>query len=355
MQTLLQKAQRSIVNKQPFVLYVKPSETVLNGWFQKSTDLIAFKEQEGFVFAGFNAANSIVFPLIDSDVFKEEFDFETPINSLQIEITADEKAQNQFQNLVEQAVAEIQKGAFEKVVLSRKIEINQAVDLIQSYQNTVQKYPTAFRYLWFHPEVGLWMGATPEQLVKIKAKKLETVALAGTQVYAAGIQWQEKERVEQQLVTDYIQNSVEKLVQSLHVSEPYTHQAGHLAHLKTNITGVLLPNISDLDVIRVLHPTSAICGMPLKVAQDFINAKEGYDRKYYAGYLGEFKIQNQTNLFVNLRCCEFVNCTINLNNQCKVNIYTGCGITKDSEAYKEFVETENKAKTILDSLVIKMQ
>lgn len=351
MQTLLQKAQRSIVNKQPFVLYVKPDETILNGWFQKSTDLIAFKEQEGFVFAGFNAANGIVFPLTDSDVFKEEFDFETPINPLQIEITTDEMAQNEFQNLVEQAVAEIQKGTFEKVVLSRKIEINQDIDLIQSYQNIVKKYPTAFRYLWFHPEVGLWMGATPEQLVKIKAKKLETVALAGTQVYATGIQWQEKERVEQQLVTDYIQNSVEKLVQALHVSEPYTHQAGHLAHLKTNITGVLLPNVSDLDVIRVLHPTSAICGMPLKAAQDFINAKEGYDRKYYAGYLGEFKIQNQTNLFVNLRCCEFVN--INLNNQCKVTIYAGCGITKDSHADKEFIETENKAKTILDSLAIR--
>lgn len=353
MQTLLHKAQHSIVNKQPFVLYVKPDETILNGWFQKSTDLIAFKEQEGFVFAGFNAANSIVFPLTDSDVFKEEFDFETPINPLQNEITTDEKAQNEFQNLVEQAVAEIQKGTFEKVVLSRKIEINQDVDLIQSYQSIVKKYPTAFRYLWFHPEVGLWMGATPEQLVKIKAKKLETVALAGTQVYAAGIQWQEKERVEQQLVTDYIQNSVEKLVQALHVSEPFTHQAGHLAHLKTNITGVLLPNVSDLDVISALHPTSAICGMPLKAAQDFINTNEGYDRKYYAGYLGEFKIQNQTNLFVNLRCCEIVNCTINLNNQYTVSIYVGCGITKDSEADKEFIETENKAKTILDSLAIR--
>ena len=56
MQTILHKAQHSIVNKQPFVLYVKPDETILNGWFQKSTDLIAFKEQEGFVFAGFNAA-----------------------------------------------------------------------------------------------------------------------------------------------------------------------------------------------------------------------------------------------------------------------------------------------------------
>ena len=88
-------------------------------------------------------------------------------------------------------------------------------------------------------------------------------------------------------------------------------------------------------------------------AQDFINAKEGYDRKYYAGYLGEFKIQNQTNLFVNLRCCEFVNCNINLNNQCEVTIYVGCGITKDSQTDKEFIETENKAKTILDNLAIR--
>jgi isochorismate synthase len=66
-------------------------------------------------------------------------------------------------------------------------------------------------------------------------------------------------------------------------------------------------------------------------------------------------MQEQTNLFVNLRCCEFVNFNNNVNSnikmQCEINIYVGCGITKDSQAEKEFIETENKAKTILSVLI----
>ena len=82
--------------------------------------------------------------------------------------------------------------------------------------------------------------------------------------------------------------------------------------------------------------------MPKLSAINFINANEGYNREYYSGFLGEFRMQEQTNLFVNLRCCEIEN---NL-----ITIYVGCGITKDSQAVKEFIETENKAKTILSVL-----
>jgi isochorismate synthase len=92
--------------------------------------------------------------------------------------------------------------------------------------------------------------------------------------------------------------------------------------------------------------------MPLHIARNFILENEKYNRKYYSGFLGEFRMQEQTNLFVNLRCCEFVNVNSNVNvkMKCEVNIYVGCGITKDSQAEKEFIETENKAKTILSVL-----
>ena len=83
--------------------------------------------------------------------------------------------------------------------------------------------------------------------------------------------------------------------------------------------------------------------MPLHIARNFILENEKYNRKYYSGFLGEFRMQEQTNLFVNLRCCEIENDLI--------TIYVGCGITKDSQAEKEFIETENKAKTILSVLI----
>ena len=102
-------------------------------------------------------------------------------------------------------------------------------------------------------------------------------------------------------------------------------------------------NSSENDLINALHPTSAVCGMPLYVARNFILENEKYDRKYYSGFLGECKMQEQTNLFVNLRCCEIKNDSI--------TIYVGCGITKDSNPEMEFFETENKSMTMRDVLI----
>ncbi|MEN9326808.1 MAG: Isochorismate synthase, partial [Bacteroidota bacterium] len=268
--------------------------------------------------------------------------FNVEEQTFNVEHTSDENAQKSFENLVQKAVSEIENGTFTKIVLSRKIELSQSINSIKSYQNILKKYPTAFRYLWFHPKVGLWMGATPEQLVKVKNNTFETVALAGTQVFSDTITWQEKEIVEQQLVTAYIKNITENLVESIQFSELHTHKAGNLAHLKTDITGKLKSNISENDLINALHPTSAVCGMPLEAARNFILESEKYNRKYYSGFLGEYKMQEQTNLFVNLRCCEI--------ERQKTFVYVGCGITKDSQTDKEFIETENKAKTILSVL-----
>jgi len=342
---LLDKAALHFQKHLPFVLYAKPNENVLQGVFQNNETLYVFENQKGFVFASFYNETNVVFPISDSEVFQEEINLEIVENSIQFENESNENTRILFENLVRNGVSEIEKGTFEKVVLSRKIDISQSVDVIKSYQNLLKKYPTAFRYLWFHPKVGLWMGATPEQLAKIKDNTFETVALAGTQVFSEDVIWQEKEIVEQQLVTNYIKSRTENLVESLQISDSYTQKAGNLVHLKSDISGKLKHNVSELEVINALHPTSAVCGMPLEVARNFLLENEKYNRKYYAGFLGEFEMQEQTNLFVNLRCCEIENDI--------TTIYVGCGITKDSQANKEFIETENKAKTILSILVAK--
>ena len=339
---LLDNATSCFQKQLPFVLYAKPNETILHGIFQNDETLNVFESQSGFVFASFYSETNVVFPLSNSEVLQEEINFETEDNSFQLETKSNENAQILFEKLVRNGVSEIENNTFEKVVLSRKIEVSQQVDFIKSYQNLLKKYPTAYRYLWFHPRVGLWMGATPEQLAKITNNTFETVALAGTQVFSKTISWQEKEIVEQQLVTDYIKSRTENLVEVLQISESYTQKAGNLVHLKSDISGKLKQNVSQLDVINALHPTSAVCGMPLEKARNFIIENEKYNRKYYSGFLGEFQIQEQTNLFVNLRCCDIENDI--------TTIYVGCGITKDSQADKEFIETENKAKTILSAL-----
>jgi isochorismate synthase len=93
-----------------------------------------------------------------------------------------------------------------------------------------------------------------------------------------------------------------------------------------------------------LHPTPAVCGLPKENAKQFILENEGYERKFYSGFLGELNLNTILNkvvdsdLFVNLRCMEI--------ERHKVHLYIGCGITKDSNPEKEYIETANKAMTM---------
>ena len=77
------------------------------------------------------------------------------------------------------------------------------------------------------------------------------------------------------------------------------------------------------DIIKTLHPTPAVCGLPRNLAKDFILQNEDYHRSYYTGFLGELNFKNQqSSLFVNLRCMEISGET--------ASIYVGGGITKES-------------------------
>jgi isochorismate synthase len=223
--------------------------------------------------------------------------------------------------------------------------LKKQISIIATFQNLIATYPTAFRYLFFHPKIGLWMGATPEQLVKINQNQFETVALAGTQLYSENVIWETKEKEEQQFVTNYILDKVTSKVNELIVTDAETVKAGNLVHLKSLISGELTADFQVSDLIKTLHPTPAVCGLPKDKTIDFILKNEGYNRKYYAGFLGEYNKENLTDLFVNLRCLEVENDV--------VNIYVGCGITKDSNPEKEFIETENKSMTMRNVLVSK--
>jgi isochorismate synthase len=98
------------------------------------------------------------------------------------------------------------------------------------------------------------------------------------------------------------------------------------------------------EIIKALHPTSAVCGLPKAAAKDFILQNEPYDRSYYSGFLGELNIDlatfrtEQSDLFVNLRCMKI--------NEKQVELFIGCGITKDSVPEAEFIETVNKSMTM---------
>jgi isochorismate synthase len=155
--------------------------------------------------------------------------------------------------------------------------------------------------------------------------------------------WQQKEQDEQQFVTDFIVNELENKIDNLKISKPFTVKAGQLLHLKTDITGTLMKKSNLKQIIQKLHPTPAVCGFPKMEAKQFILENENYEREFYAGFLGELNKdfnsgENNTDLFVNLRCSKIENNTI--------YFYAGGGITKDSIPEKEWEETVNKTSTM---------
>lgn len=346
MKELIRQAHLNQAGNRPFVLYSKPESQELTGIFQKTSTFHSvenFKEK-GFVFSSFSAEEQLLIPLSDSEFLvekmaEEHFKFVTPQPTINGKV--------EFEMLVENAIREIEKGTFEKVVLSRKEILDVDVDAFTVFSKLLILYPTAFRYLFFHPKAGVWLGATPERLLQIEDNQLKTVALAGTQIYHEGeIVWAEKEKKEQQFVSDFIAENLDEFVMDLQCSEPYSAKAGNLAHIKTDISAKLKDENSLAQIVRVLHPTPAVCGAPKEIAKQFILKNENYNREFYSGFLGELNFtaanSNTTDLYVNLRCMKM--------EQGKPALFVGCGITRDSDPEKEFFETANKALTIKKAL-----
>ena len=119
-------------------------------------------------------------------------------------------------------------------------------------------------------------------------------------------------------------------------------RAGNLWHLKSEIKGKLLSKAKIGDIVTALHPTPAVCGIPMQAAKTFIMDNENYERTYYTGFLGELNIgdSKETHLFVNLRCMELASE--------KATIFVGGGITSASDPESEWTETQNKSMTMLN-------
>ncbi len=253
---------------------------------------------------------------------------------------------------VEKAIEAIQKEAFKKVVLSKvKVEPRSKVDLLDAFLELAKTYSAAFVSLISLPKIGTWIGATPEVLINKTEDSFTTVSLAGTQPATVDIKeavWRQKEIEEQALVNRYIVDCFKSIrLRNYKEIGPRTVRAGNLLHLKT----VFKVNLKDHEesfpdlanqMLNLLHPTSAVCGVPMEPSLNFILKTEKHNRKFYSGYLGPVNINNSTNLYVNLRCAEI--------GEQWISFYSGAGITENSDPEREWKETEMKCDTLLKFL-----
>ncbi|MEN2282750.1 chorismate-binding protein [Algoriphagus sp. SE2] len=254
-----------------------------------------------------------------------------------------------FMQLVEMGVQAVLDGKMEKVVPARTkhIEIPEDFNLSLTLLSLMKTYPFAFINFFHIPQVGTWIGASPEVLIETKGDIFYTMSLAGTQPAEGDnplktAAWTQKEIEEQALVSRYIVSCLKKIrLREYEEHGPKTVVAGNLLHLRSDFridmqaTG--FPQLGSI-MLDLLHPTSAVCGMPRKESHEFLQAYEGFDRSFYAGFIGPVNIQDQTSIYVNLRTASL--------SEKQAILYAGAGVTEDSDPEKEWEETELKCQII---------
>lgn len=227
-----------------------------------------------------------------------------------------------------------------KAILSRVKKYSTDLTPELAFHRLAQEYPEAFVYFFKSEILGTWIGASPEVLCSYDQGIFTTMSLAGTLAKASEKSWTQKEKEEQAAVTSFILDKLKKHGDQILVSDLHDVEAGAVRHLRTNLKCKVRPEkIGEL--VKELHPTPAVSGLPRELALELIKKHENHDRELYTGFLG-LKGQDRSCLYVNLRCAKWFE-----NNY---YLFVGGGLTQASVIEDEWEETENKSQTLLKVL-----
>jgi isochorismate synthase len=244
--------------------------------------------------------------------------------------------------------AQLEAGIFRKIVLARCAdeESEQIMDPKKLFYRACELYPRMFISLVFTEKSGCWLTATPEILLEGEGRDWRTIALAGTmklegeQLNGEGetLYWSTKNIQEQRIVATYITECLEQFTGDFHEEGPRTIRAANLVHLRSDFTFTLSDSDHIGDLLHVLHPTPAVCGLPKREAFNFIVRNEHTPRRYYSGFMGPLGIEQETHLYVSLRCMSIEGK--------QYHLYAGGGLLKESAVEQEWQETEAKLETM---------
>ncbi|MEZ4300982.1 MAG: isochorismate synthase [Polyangiaceae bacterium] len=255
--------------------------------------------------------------------------------------------------LVEKALADIDRRAFEKVVLcrTRAVAFAREPDLLRALALLEDRHPACARFLFEHGRAA-FLGATPERLIALRGHRAVTEALAGTlprrpgDDAAAGrarLLASDKDRAEHAFVVEAIRAALAPFAAELSIPDaPLTRTLPHLHHLATPVVATLRERTHVLDLVHRLHPTPALCGTPRAEARSFIRAAEPAPRGWYGGGVGWFDAAGDGSFAVAIRSA--------LTTSRGAFIYAGAGIVPGSDPAVEYIETTAKERTMREAL-----
>jgi isochorismate synthase len=251
-----------------------------------------------------------------------------------------------YVNAVTQAVARIRRGELIKVVLARRgaVAFDAAPAPAAVLAHLGARHPDCVRYAWRRGG-KTWLGATPETLVRLDGRTLRTEALAGTRnsARAAELLASAKERHEHATVVGALRRALAPLVAALPPPrEPVVRALRGLVHLHTPIEARLHDGVDFMQLVRALHPTPAVCGLPADRAAALLVELESEARGLYAGPFVRLSASGDGHAVVALRGAVL---------EGRVAVVTaGAGIVDGSEGEAELAETRVKQAAFVDAL-----
>ena len=286
------------------------------------------------------------------ELLKQPYDPET-LSYSQPEVNIKKES---FEKAVEKAKAYVTSGDIFQVVLSKRYQFQIKGSLIPFYQSLREINPSPYMYFIKSGDRQI-VGSSPEMLVRIDNRKVETFPIAGTKPIAENpnennrlaqeLLADPKERAEHVMLVDLARNDLGRISKygSVHVPEfMKVHQYSHVQHIVSQVIGDLKEDCQCYDALRAVFPAGTVSGAPKVRAMEIIDELEPFRRGPYAGAVGYFSYNGNADFAITIRTL--------FADKDQAYIQAGAGIVADSVPEREWFETDHKAKALMKALEI---
>jgi anthranilate synthase component 1 len=259
-----------------------------------------------------------------------------------------------FEKAVEKAKEYVASGDVFQVVLSKRFEFHIRGDLIDFYRSLRRINPSPYMYFLKAGDRQI-VGSSPEMLVRVDNRVVETFPIAGTRPcaekpsenrrLAKELLSDPKERAEHVMLVDLARNDIGKVSKfgSVRVPEFMTvHRYSHVQHIVSRVVGNLRDERDCYDALRAVFPAGTVSGAPKVRAMEIIEELEPTRRGPYAGAVGYFSYNGNADFAITIRTL--------VANKDKAYIQVGAGIVADSVPEREWIETDHKAEALMKAL-----
>ena len=263
-------------------------------------------------------------------------------------------SKNYFLNMVKKAKNYIKKGDIFQVVLSQRFETELTKDPLEIYKKLRITNPSPFMYYFNFYDFQI-IGASPEILVRLRDNKITVRPIAGTRprgknknqdkFYEKDLLKDKKELSEHLMLLDLGRNDAGKVskINTIKVTESFViEKYSHVMHIVSNVVGSYNKKFSKFKSLLAGFPAGTVSGAPKIRAMEIIDELENSKRKVYAGGIGYFSANGEFDTCIALRTA--------VAKKGKFYVQAGAGIVADSVPKKEYDETVNKAKALINAL-----